>query len=108
MQRTTIKLVNPVGQRAAAAIALAPRLTSLTGKSIGLIDNIKPNANLFIQYIEEIQHRWNNILQRRIERQNPACHFLADQSCAVLDIDLEIIPEQFDNRQIGRCAAVGN
>ena len=61
-----------------------------------------------IQHIEEIQHRRNRVLQRGIERQNPVCHFLTDQSRAVLDVDLEIIPEQFDNRQVGRCAAVGN
>ena len=54
MQRKTVRLVNPVGQRSSATIALAPRLTSLNGKSVGLIDNIKPNANLFIQYIEQM------------------------------------------------------
>ena len=50
----TVKLVSPVGQRAAGRAALAPRLASLNGKSIGFIDNIKPNANLFIQYVEEM------------------------------------------------------
>ena len=49
-----IKLVSPVGQRQAARVALARRLDSLEGKSIGFIDNIKPNANLFIQYVEEM------------------------------------------------------
>ena len=50
----TIKLVSPVGQRAAAPVSLAPRLATLSGKSIGFIDNMKPNANLFVQYIEEM------------------------------------------------------
>ena len=50
----TITLVNPVGLRAAARAALAPRLATLQGKSIGFIDNMKPNANLFVQYIEEM------------------------------------------------------
>ena len=49
-----VRLVNPVGQRAAAQAALARRLTSLNGKSIGFIDNIKPNAGLFVRYIEEM------------------------------------------------------
>ena len=49
-----VKLVNPVGQRAVARVALARRLDSLQGKSIGFIDNIKPNANLFVQYVEEM------------------------------------------------------
>ena len=48
------KLVNPVGQRAVARATLARRLATLDGKSIGFIDNIKPNAGLFIQYIEEM------------------------------------------------------
>ncbi len=50
----TIRIVNPIGQRAAERMALARRLPSLNGKSIGFIDNIKPNAGLFIQYIDEM------------------------------------------------------
>lgn len=49
----TIRIVNPVGQRAVQRVALARRLETLNGKSIGFIDNIKPNAGLFIQNIEE-------------------------------------------------------
>lgn len=51
---TTIRIVNPVGQRATERIALARRLETLNGKAIGFIDNIKPNAGLFIQNIEEM------------------------------------------------------
>ncbi|HSQ03113.1 MAG TPA: hypothetical protein VLN59_03695 [Burkholderiales bacterium] len=54
MAANRIRLVNPVGQRAVARVALAPRLETLNGKSIGFIDNIKPNAGLFIRYIEEM------------------------------------------------------
>jgi len=54
MSARTVKLVSPVGERAAAPVTLAPRLPSLAGKSIGFIDNMKPNANLFVQYIEEM------------------------------------------------------
>jgi hypothetical protein len=50
----TVRIVNPVGVRAAEHIALARRLETLNGKSIGFIDNIKPTAGLFIQYIEEM------------------------------------------------------
>ncbi len=50
----TVRIVNPVGQRAAERMALARRLETLSGKSIGFIDNIKPNAGLFIGYIEEM------------------------------------------------------
>lgn len=50
----TVTLVNPVGQRGVERATLARRLATLDGKSIGFIDNIKPNAGLFIQYIEEM------------------------------------------------------
>jgi len=50
----TVRLVNPVGRRTAARAKLAQRHATLNGKSIGFIDNIKPNAGLFIQYIEEM------------------------------------------------------
>lgn len=50
----TVMLVNPVGQRAVERAMLARRLDTLGGKPIGFIDNIKPNANLFIQYVEEM------------------------------------------------------
>lgn len=50
----TIRIVSPVGQRAVKRMALARRLDTLNGASIGFIDNIKPNAGLFIQHIEEM------------------------------------------------------
>ena len=65
-----IKLVNPVGQRAVARGALAPRLATLNGKSIGFIDNIKPNANLFIQYIEEMMRAEYKDIETHAVRKN--------------------------------------
>jgi hypothetical protein len=50
----TISIIKPVGQRAVERRALARRLETLNGKPIGFIDNIKPNAGLFIQHIEEM------------------------------------------------------
>ena len=49
-----VTLVNPLGERQAEQSALARRLDTLQGKSIGFIDNIKPNAGLFLRYIEEM------------------------------------------------------
>ena len=65
-----IKLVNPVGQRALARVALARRLDALDGKSIGFIDNIKPNANLFIQYIEEMMRAEYRDIETHAVRKN--------------------------------------
>ncbi len=49
-----VTLINPIGERQGKQFALARRLDSLQGKSIGFIDNIKPNAGLFLRYIEEM------------------------------------------------------
>lgn len=65
-----IKLVSPVGSRAVARVTLARRLDALNGRSIGFIDNIKPNANLFIQYIEEMMRSDYADLETHVVRKN--------------------------------------
>ena len=75
-----VKLVNPVGQRASAPVTLAPRLASLAGKSIGLIDNIKPNANLFIQYIEEmLRAEYPDARTQTVRKNFTSSRLIADQ-----------------------------
>lgn len=49
-----VTLINPLSETAATRSALARRIPTLKGKSIGFIDNIKPNAGLFLRYIEEM------------------------------------------------------
>jgi hypothetical protein len=63
---------------------------------------------VIIQGIKKIQHRRDRVMQRGIERQNPACHRLTDELSAVLDVYLEIVPEQLDDWQVGRCLTIGN
>ena len=76
----TVKLVNPVGQRASAPMTLARRLTSLSGKSIGFIDNMKPNANLFIQYIEEmIRADYPDVQTHTVRKNYTSSKLIADQ-----------------------------
>jgi len=76
----TVKLVNPVGQRASAPVTLARRLASLSGKSIGFIDNMKPNANLFIQYIEEmIRADYPDVRTRTVRKNYTSSKLIADQ-----------------------------
>ena len=80
MSGNTVRLVNPVGQRANVPVTLAPRLVSLAGKSIGLIDNIKPNANLFIQYIEEmLRANYPDIRTQTIRKNFTSSRLIADQ-----------------------------
>lgn len=76
----TITLVNPVGQRAAARAALARRLETLSGKSIGFIDNMKPNANLFVQYIEEmIRADYPNVQTHTVRKNFTSSKLIANE-----------------------------
>ena len=76
----TIKLVNPVGQRAAAPVSLAPRPATLAGKSIGFIDNMKPNANLFVQYIEEmIRADYPDVRTQTVRKNFTSSRLIADR-----------------------------
>ena len=76
----TVTLVNPVGLRAAARASLAPRLDTLAGKSIGFIDNMKPNANLFVQYIEEmIRAKYPDVRTQTVRKNFTSSKLIADQ-----------------------------
>src|SRR5262245_45857770 len=58
--------------------------------------------------IEKIQHRRDRVLQGSVDSQNLAFHSVTDGLRTVLDVDVEIIPEQFDDRQVWRCATIRN
>jgi len=80
MSARTVKLVSPVGERAAAPVTLAPRLASLAGKSIGFIDNMKPNANLFVQYIEEMMRAdYPDVRTQTVRKNFTSSKLIADQ-----------------------------
>lgn len=75
-----VKLVNPVGVRAAAPVTLARRLATLEGRSIGFIDNMKPNANLFVQYIEEMMRGdFPGIKTQTVRKNFTSSKLIADQ-----------------------------
>jgi hypothetical protein len=48
------ELVNPAGIIKITPIKMAPRITSLEGKTIGLKWNQKPNGNIFLDRIAEL------------------------------------------------------
>ena len=54
----TVKIYTPVGEVYSTddgnASATAGRLETLSGKSIGFIDDMKPNAGVFLEYIEAL------------------------------------------------------
>ena len=77
-----VRLINPVGLRERSQLTLSPRLESLEGKSIGFIDNIKPNAGLFLSYIEEmIQANYSGIQFRTVRKNYTSSRLIADQLC---------------------------
>jgi hypothetical protein len=75
-----IQLINPVGQCATARATLARRLDTLAGKSIVFIDNMKPNANLFVQYIEEmIRADYPDVQTHTVRKNYTSSKLIADQ-----------------------------
>src|SRR6516164_902841 len=59
---------------------------------------------LTLQRIEQIEQWRNRVLQRGIKRQDLGCYFFADHSHTVVGIDFEMMPQQFNDRQIRRGA----
>ena len=51
----TVRVHNPIGRSSSGQSQLiGARLGTLAGKVIGYIDDMKPNAGLFLSYIEEM------------------------------------------------------
>ncbi len=53
-QTTKLQVLDPRAELRPAAHSVAPRLPSLKGKSVALLDNIKPNANVILGRVGEI------------------------------------------------------
>jgi hypothetical protein len=49
-----IILVNPLDETPRVVSKPAPRLTSLTGKTIGLLDISKPGGSVFLDHLEHL------------------------------------------------------
>ena len=54
MTAKTIEVLNPTGRVARMDLAIAPRVDDLNGKTLGLIDNGKPNFGIFLSRVEEL------------------------------------------------------
>ena len=50
---TPREYLDPTSERTTVARALAPRLASLDGKTIGLVDIGKPRGDVFLNHIEQ-------------------------------------------------------
>jgi len=76
----TVRIINPRGQQASVRAALAPRLGSLGGRTIGFIDNIKPNAGLFLDHVEQmIRADHPDITTQRVRKNFTSSRLIADQ-----------------------------
>jgi len=83
-----VRLVNPVGQCDVRPVGLAPRLDTLAGKTIGFIDNIKPNAGLFLSCIETMLRADHPDVRTQLVRKNfTSSRLIADQ----LDEDVQAV-----------------
>ncbi|MSQ27796.1 MAG: hypothetical protein EXR51_06630 [Dehalococcoidia bacterium] len=49
-----IEVLDPTGKAILREYPLAPRLASLEGKVAGFLDNTKPNADLFLERVQEL------------------------------------------------------
>ena len=75
-----VRLINPRGQLDAVRASLAPRLTGLDGRAIGFIDNIKPNAGLFLDHIERMMLADHpGITTVRVRKNFTSSRLIADQ-----------------------------
>jgi len=80
LSRNVVRLINPVGLPEKSLATLAPRLESLEGKSIGFIDNIKPNAGLFLSYIEQmIETNYFGVRFHKVRKNFTSSRLIADQ-----------------------------
>ena len=81
MSKSVIEIINPTGARQVQQSALAPRRwNSLSGRRIGLLDNNKPNADKFLQFVGALlKQRFEGIeliAQRKMTR--TAADFLSE------------------------------
>ena len=64
MSQQMIEIVSPVGQGASKKTGLAPRdHDTLQGLRIGLLDNNKPNADKFLEFVGELLKSRNEAIE---------------------------------------------
>jgi hypothetical protein len=78
MAEELIEIINPTGQGAIKEARLAPRVRlSLRGVRIGLLDNNKPNADKFLEFVGALlRKRYSDIQlvpRRKMSRTEADC-----------------------------------
>ncbi|MEK7215516.1 MAG: hypothetical protein AAB289_07975 [Chloroflexota bacterium] len=71
-----IEVLDPTGKANLREYPLAPRLTSLEGKVAGFLDNTKPNADLFLERVQELlvaKYRFSRVVyESKLTASGPA------------------------------------
>jgi hypothetical protein len=57
----TIEVLSPVSRVAESAVPLAPRVPTLTGRVVGLLDNSKSGTRPFLDRVEELLQREHGV-----------------------------------------------
>ena len=74
------RCINPVGECQTGRTPLASRLATLQGKSIGFIDNIKPNVGPFLGFVEKLLRAdYPDIKIVSVRKSATACKLIANE-----------------------------
>jgi hypothetical protein len=89
MTAELIEIVNPTALRESKRTPLAPRkFASLQGRRIGLLDNNKPNADKFLEFVgQALAKRYDGIeliARRKMTRTEADCLAELSQRCDVV------------------------
>lgn len=77
---SSVELINPLGFPVNLKNELALRLKDLNNVTIGFIDNIKPNAGLFLDFVENLlQKDYPNVKFVKIRKDFTSSRLIADQ-----------------------------
>ena len=83
----SIRVLNPTFEEAVATTNIAGKLSTLAGRTVGLLDNSKINVNKILDYAEEIlktQYQVKTVVRFRkldASRPAPAEVFAAAKEC---------------------------
>ena len=93
----TITVLHPAAEDVAEILCLAPRLPSLQGMTVGLIDNHKRNANVYLEALGHLlQHRYGVsqvVTYRKISQSMPTPDAVLDQLASTCDAIIHAVAD---------------
>ena len=94
-QSTTV--LHPAAEDVAEKHRLAPRLSSLQGKTVGLIDNHKRNANVYLEEMERLLQAHYSVARvvtyRKISQSMPTPDEVLDQLASECDVIIHAVAD---------------